>query len=370
MLFLVLRSMHVTLAVGSTALGYGSYRRPGLAVACALAVCLESAWVVSRLWSRPSFDQPILVFVEVIFGVVGMLVLAGALDVEDLTSFINWMLPYGCGIVAGAAIAVPSWRLGAAATAVVALTYGIVVRRNLTLSGAQAATAFANIAEVAAYYLVTALVARSLRRAAAETVLMQQTAVEQASLLAGTEAAAKERDGWHRLVHDSALQTLEALAKDPAVPARARNDARREAARVRSILRDQVPDAGLDLVGALATVVEEFAGAGLNVELVAAEVHESPSTAVVDALAGAAREALRNVLKHAQVNRVVVRAAADGSRTEVTIRDYGKGADFSTINEGFGIPNCIRRPLHDVGGQAHVRSAPGDGTLVTLRLDR
>lgn len=364
MLFFILRAVYLTLAVVTTTLGWHAYRRPWLVAGLVVAAYAETAVVVHQLRRGKAYDRVLVVLAEVLFGIAGLTVIATALKTEDLTTYINWMLPYTCGTAAGVAIGMRSYRGGVLLTGLMALTYGLTVRKNFSLSGSQAATAAANLANYAAFYLVASWVARGLRHAALETVTAQNGALRDARLL----AAADERNLLHRQIHDSALQTLEAIARDPASPGHIRNDARREAARVRSILRDEMPGACVGLLAALNALVEDFAGEGLNVELVATEVHSSPSAHVTDALEAAAREALRNVVKHAGVQRVVVRAAATRGSVELSVRDHGGGFVPCKATEGFGITESIRSRMTEVAGRAEIRSTPGEGTLVTLSV--
>jgi signal transduction histidine kinase len=87
-----------------------------------------------------------------------------------------------------------------------------------------------------------------------------------------------------------------------------------------------------------------------------------------DALHGAAGEALRNAGAHAGVRDVTVTARSDSSGgVEVVIRDCGRGFDPARVEPGkAGLRNSVFRRLQDVGGDAKVLSAPGQGTTVTL----
>ncbi|MFH9008309.1 sensor histidine kinase [Streptomyces afghaniensis] len=82
----------------------------------------------------------------------------------------------------------------------------------------------------------------------------------------------------------------------------------------------------------------------------------------------ACQEALANARKHAG-SSVPVRvslAYADNSLT-VSVRDDGGGFDPSAACGGYGLAGLRARAV-EVGGTAEVRSAPGDGTVVTVRL--
>jgi signal transduction histidine kinase len=100
-------------------------------------------------------------------------------------------------------------------------------------------------------------------------------------------------------------------------------------------------------------------------------VAEMPD-AVAAALAFAVREALANVARHAGTAEawVELSAVADAGRdgVEVTVRDRGAGFDLARVDPArLGLRRSIVERVGDWGGQAAVRSAPGEGTVVTLR---
>ncbi|MFG3417647.1 sensor histidine kinase [Micromonospora sp. NPDC049460] len=190
---------------------------------------------------------------------------------------------------------------------------------------------------------------------------------------AGREA---EQARWLRSLHDTVLQTLEAIALHSAADetasavqlAQVRATARVQAARLRRTLDD--PGGGRDnpLADGLAELVEELAGRGLRVELaVAAGAGSRMSGPYRDAVLGGVREALGNVAKHAGISDAVVRADEESSALVVVVRDHGCGFDVAG-RPGFGIRESIVGRLREVGGKATVESWPGRGTRVTLRV--
>jgi signal transduction histidine kinase len=82
----------------------------------------------------------------------------------------------------------------------------------------------------------------------------------------------------------------------------------------------------------------------------------------------ACQEALANARKHAGSPLAVgvSLAYADDSLT-VSTRDDGCGFDPTAVRGGYGLAG-LRSRAAEVGGTAEVRSAPGDGTVVTVRL--
>ncbi|MFF5983421.1 sensor histidine kinase [Streptomyces olindensis] len=82
----------------------------------------------------------------------------------------------------------------------------------------------------------------------------------------------------------------------------------------------------------------------------------------------ACQEALTNARRHAgsPVTVGVSVTYADELLT-VSVRDDGCGFDPAAVRSGYGLAGLRARAV-EVGGTAEVRSAPGDGTAVTVRL--
>jgi len=81
-----------------------------------------------------------------------------------------------------------------------------------------------------------------------------------------------------------------------------------------------------------------------------------------------AKEALTNVLKHAEASQVQVDFACDQRCFRCTIRDNGHGFDPArTALDGNGLRNMQTR-LREIKGELHVASTPGEGTTVTISL--
>jgi two-component system sensor histidine kinase UhpB len=81
-----------------------------------------------------------------------------------------------------------------------------------------------------------------------------------------------------------------------------------------------------------------------------------------------AQEALANVARHAGATAVEVTLSTNGGRAELMVRDDGKGFDPASVNgDGLGLKGMSER-ARLVGGELDVRSTPGSGTTVTLRI--
>jgi signal transduction histidine kinase len=81
-------------------------------------------------------------------------------------------------------------------------------------------------------------------------------------------------------------------------------------------------------------------------------------------LFGIGREALANVVKHADASRVWVRIQDQSGRIVVEIRDDGRGFDPALVHpDHFGLRSMQSR-ADDLGGFVTIASVPGQGTVV------
>jgi signal transduction histidine kinase len=87
------------------------------------------------------------------------------------------------------------------------------------------------------------------------------------------------------------------------------------------------------------------------------------STPVRGALFRVTQEALANVYRHADANRISVIVRAEPSALTVEVSDDGAGFGDDSSSSGRGIRN-MRRRLSEVGGSLEIRSTPGQGTTV------
>ena len=85
------------------------------------------------------------------------------------------------------------------------------------------------------------------------------------------------------------------------------------------------------------------------------------------------QEAVRNALKHAQADNIWVRLAEQGGELRVMVQDDGVGFDTAAVESDYeqrgslGMVN-IRERAELVGGRLTLRSAPGQGTEVMIRV--
>lgn len=82
-----------------------------------------------------------------------------------------------------------------------------------------------------------------------------------------------------------------------------------------------------------------------------------------------AQEALRNVVKHAQADRVDLTLNADLEFLDLEIRDLGRGFDAVSgrRSAGLGLASMEER-VRLVGGELSISSSPGQGTSIQVRV--
>ena len=185
-----------------------------------------------------------------------------------------------------------------------------------------------------------------------------------------------ERREHERLLHDTLLNTLTALARADGSAAEVVSRCRGDVKLIERMLSDP-EDPAEDawprydgLLTGIEAVAAEMRSRGLAVHVVVADgsVVAVP-TRVAQAMAHAVREALVNVAGHAGTGEAWIEVSqAEEGGLLVTARDAGAGFDPDRAGLGrLGLRRSIIERIADQGGHACVRSAPGEGTVVSLR---
>jgi PAS domain S-box-containing protein len=109
--------------------------------------------------------------------------------------------------------------------------------------------------------------------------------------------------------------------------------------------------------------------AGVETHLLVEGTLDLPALAEVE-LYHIIQEALNNAMKHAAARSVTVRIRAEGARVDVTVTDDGRGFDPHGVGDagGLGLPS-MRARVERLGGALTIRSQPGAGTTVAVRVD-
>ena len=205
----------------------------------------------------------------------------------------------------------------------------------------------------------------------------------------GLRTVAEERARLAREMHDSLAKTLHGVAlsasalphwveRDPARASQSARqlaeDAERAAAEARSILdrmRADQPDRPLAQV--LGERCRRFAAEhGISCEFTAEVLVDLPPDVRYETVA-VVEEALRNVAAHADASHVTVIVQAHEQEAGVVVTDNGSGFEPRPDGAGprgrYGLKGMHERAAL-AGGRLQVVSAPGAGTVVSLRLPR
>ncbi|MBI3915273.1 MAG: HAMP domain-containing protein [Chloroflexi bacterium] len=94
-------------------------------------------------------------------------------------------------------------------------------------------------------------------------------------------------------------------------------------------------------------------------------------TSIETALYRIVQEAITNIVRHANATMVDVRFACERDYVTLEISDNGRGFDPQTLQlsegQGLGLRGMQER-ASNLGGEFHMQTAPGKGTLITVRV--
>lgn len=216
---------------------------------------------------------------------------------------------------------------------------------------------------------------------AAVGYLARLAAQAQAALEHGTrlQAAARERDRLARDIHDSVLQVLSRVQRQGLAAGGEAAELGRLAGEQEAALRalvgmgaaDAEPAAGIRDMRVLISAV---AWTGTTVAAPATPVL-LPARAA-DELLLALRAALDNVARHCPPGTGIwILIEDEPDAVTITLRDDGPGFASGRLDEAtaagrLGVAQSILGRIEELGGRAQVRSAPGEGTEVELRVPR
>ncbi|MFD6953534.1 histidine kinase [Nocardiopsis sp. TSRI0078] len=171
-------------------------------------------------------------------------------------------------------------------------------------------------------------------------------------------------------IHDSVLHTLTLIQRRAEDPREVQRLARVQERALRSWLYQRPADADTTVSPALERVAAEVEEEhGIPIEVVC--VGDCPMDDGLAAMLRAAREAMVNASKYARTENISVFGEVDQEEVLVFVRDRGAGFDMDDIPEDrMGVRGSILGRMERHGGSARIRTSPGEGTEVQLRMPR
>jgi signal transduction histidine kinase len=170
-------------------------------------------------------------------------------------------------------------------------------------------------------------------------------------------------------LHDSVLQTLALIQRNASSPREVTRLARGQERELRTLLYGARAASGQlseALRGAAGEIEDAYA---IKVDVVV--VGDAPLTERLGALVAACREALVNAAKHAGVETVSLYAEVEDGACLCFVRDRGSGFDPAAVDpDRHGLRGSIIGRVERHGGQVSVRSSPGAGTEVEIRMPK
>ncbi|MDT0330712.1 ATP-binding protein [Nocardiopsis lambiniae] len=171
-------------------------------------------------------------------------------------------------------------------------------------------------------------------------------------------------------IHDSVLHTLTLIQRRADDAREVQRLARVQERALRSWLYQRPADAETTVSPALERVaaeVEEEHGVPIDVVCVG----DCPVDDGLHAMLRAAREAMVNASKYAGTDTISVFGEVEPEEVLVFVRDRGTGFDLDDVPEDrMGVRGSILGRMDRHGGSARIRTAPGEGTEVQLRMPR
>jgi signal transduction histidine kinase len=224
-------------------------------------------------------------------------------------------------------------------------------------------------AVIVVFSLVAALAARVLFRAATQADQAASAALEAQRREAMAEARDEERRQQFKVLHDNVLHTLESIARGELAigSQQVRQTCMRDADYLRGLITGGADSIPTDLGVALAGMGRDRSALGLRINQQFDALPKQFPPHVTQALTGAAREALNNVVKHAGTDEAWLSAYGDGAGgVIVTVVDRGQGFELQAKSGGLGLMRSVRHRVLEVGGKVRIDSAPGEGTSIEM----
>lgn len=169
-------------------------------------------------------------------------------------------------------------------------------------------------------------------------------------------------------LHDSVLQTLALIQRQSGDAQAVASLARRQERELRGWLYGNSTADDTHLKAALTRAAQEVEDErGVPVEVIC--VGDVELSTDLGAMVQAAREAMMNAAKHSSAAKIDVYAEVGDTAVEIFVRDRGRGFSMDDVaDDRQGVRNSIIARMERHGGRATIRSAPGEGTDITLEM--
>ena len=222
----------------------------------------------------------------------------------------------------------------------------------------------------------------------AATTIASVRSAEAEKLKLSIESAEEERRRWARELHDETLQELGALRFLLETAAQGSGEQLREASEralahvdrgiqnLQNLITELRP-ATLDELGigpaleALAREASDAYGASVDASMALAYEEGRASSRLAPELESTiyrlSQESVNNALKHASPTTVTIEVSETERTVTLRVSDDGKGFDPDAVTERFGLVG-MRERVDLAGGELHVESKPGQGTVITAEL--
>jgi len=185
-------------------------------------------------------------------------------------------------------------------------------------------------------------------------------------------ARATEREELAARIHDSVLHTLTMIQRGAEDPRLVQRLARSQERELRAWLYQ--PGTSAEASDLLSAQLDKIAGEiedtyGVPIDVV--RVGELELGERTRAALNAAREAMLNAAKYSGAPQISVYAEAEADRLSIFVRDRGCGFVLQDIpKHRLGVRQSIVGRMDRIGGQARIRTAPGEGTEVEIEIMR
>jgi len=314
-----------------------------------------AVWTLFTVWiaRTPSrIKSPAFVIAD---GVVAVLV-ANASYFADAASNLHGGYPISWIAVVAYATNV-RWAVGAGAILFVNQWVGMEIEGSRNLTDQLGAVVFLVYGAIVGYGFDLIRERDALRREAnvklAEEKLRQARHADQAALA--------------DQLHDSVLQSLQAIRMNPSDADQVARVARQQERELRKTITTLKSDHDHPLAVALLSTRDDVERLyPIEVKIVC--TYDAEMTPTLSALVDATREAVINAAKHSGVSEVVVAITNDSTTVTSFIRDQGSGFDIAQMDKGFGVKNSIVARIESVGGSASIQSTPNVGTIVEITV--